>query len=74
MEDLTRVLFSDTAGGRRSVTSLAGANQQPTTGNAANRKLKEGTQLPEGAIEALEGFVVGLYQEAFNALVYLINR
>ena len=35
---------------------------------------KEGLPPADGGIEALEGFVVGLYQEAFHAIVYLINR
>ena len=35
---------------------------------------KEGVPSGDGGIEGLEGFVVGLYQEAFHALVYLINR
>ena len=71
VEDLTRVIFSD--GGRRSVSSLSTLNQQTS---ASNRKSKQNENVapPEGGLEALEGFVIGLYQEAFNAVVYLINR
>ena len=69
VEDLTRLIFSE--GGRRSVSSLSPLNQQ-----TSNRKLKQndGGNPPDGGMEALEGFVVGLYQEAFNAVLYLINR
>lgn len=48
-----------------------------TSSSTLNRKLRsaerESANLPDG-IESLEGFVVGLYQEVFNAIVYLINR
>lgn len=35
---------------------------------------KGGSQEAVHGVEALEGFVVGLYAEAFNAVVSLINR
>ena len=71
VEELTRLVFTD--GGRRSVSSLSTLNQQTS---ASSRKLKqnENGTAPDGGLEALEGFVVGLYQEAFNAVLYLINR
>ena len=59
VEDLARLIFTD--GGRRSTSSLSTLN--PNANKAS-----------EGGMEALEGFVVGLYQEAFNAVLYLINR
>ena len=74
VEELTRLIFSE--GGRRSVSSLSPLNQQTSTSSLSNRKLKqnEAGNPPDGGMEALEGFVVGLYQEAFNAVLYLINR
>ena len=60
IEELTRSIFQ----GNSSSATL-------------NRKLRsadrDSAALPDG-IEALEGFVVGLYQEVFNAVVCLINR
>ena len=70
VEELTRLLFSDT--GRRSVSSLSTLNQQGSGSSLAARKSKQSD--PDGGLEALEGFVVGLYQEAFNAVLYLVNR
>ncbi len=52
---------------------------QTSSSSTLNRKLRPSDRgdasnsLPDG-IEALEGFVTGLYQEVFNALVFLINR
>lgn len=62
-------------------TSLEELSRSIFMGNSSsstlNRKLrsadKDTAALPDG-IEALEGFVVGLYQEVFNAVVCLINR
>jgi myosin-18 len=60
VEDLNRTIF-----------------QGNTSSSTLNRKLrsadKESANLPDG-IESLEGFVIGLYQEVFNAVIYLINR
>lgn len=60
VEELTRAVF-----------------QGNTSSSNLNRKLrsaeKGSTTLPDG-IESLEAFVTGLYQEAFNAVIFLINR
>ena len=60
VEELTRAVF-----------------QGSVSSSTINRKLRsadrESANLPDG-IEKLEGFVCGLYQEVFNAAVYLINR
>ena len=58
VEELTRTIFYNS-----------------TSTSTLNRKKSERdlSGSPDG-VEALEGFVVGLYQEAFNAIVYLINR
>ena len=60
VEELTRAIF-----------------QGNTSSSNLNRKLRsaerDSANLPDG-IESLEGFVVGLYQEVFNAIVFLINR
>ena len=53
---------------------FASSTSSSTTLNRRLRSAeKESANLPEG-IEALEGFVCGLYQEVFNAVVFLINR
>ena len=60
VEELSRVIF-----------------QGNTSSSTLNRKLRsaerDSANLPDG-IESLEGFVVGLYQEAFNAVVFMVNR
>ena len=60
LDDLSRTIF-----------------QGNTSSSTLSRKLrsadKESANLPDG-IESLEGFVMGLYQEVFNAIVYMINR
>ena len=60
VEDLNRAIF-----------------QGNTSSSTLNRKLrsadKDSANLPDG-IESLEGFVMGLYQEVFNAVIYMINR
>ena len=60
VEELTRVIF-----------------QGNTSSSNINRKLrsaeKDSANLPDGIV-ALEGFVIGLYQEVFNAVVFLVNR
>ncbi|XP_071848331.1 unconventional myosin-XVIIIa-like isoform X3 [Apostichopus japonicus] len=58
VEDLVRNIFSPKVGGT------------PTRGLV----LRSSEQDAEGAVEALEGMMVGLYTEAVNALVSLINR
>lgn len=45
---------------------------QSTSSSNINRKLRS-SDAADG-IESLEGFVTGLYQETFNAVVFLINR
>ena len=51
--------------------------QGSTSSSTLNRKLrsadKDTANLPDG-IESLEGFVMGLYQEVFNSIIYMINR
>lgn len=51
--------------------------QGNTSSSTLSRKLrsadKDSANLPDG-IESLESFVMGLYQEVFNAMVYMINR
>ena len=51
--------------------------QGNTSSSTLSRKLrsadKDSANLPDG-IESLEGFVMGLYQEVFNAVIYMINR
>ncbi|XP_059090834.1 unconventional myosin-XVIIIa-like isoform X2 [Tigriopus californicus] len=51
--------------------------QGNTSSSTLNRKLrstdKDSANLPDG-IESLEAFVMGLYQDTFNTLVFLINR
>ncbi len=48
--------------------------------HGGNRKVRSGAGGASGAngandgVEALEGFVIGLYQETFNTVVHLINR
>lgn len=60
LEDLTRTIF-----------------QGNTSSSTLSRKLrsadKDSANLPDG-IESLEGFVMGLYQEVFNGIIYMINR
>ena len=60
VEDLSRTIFQGT-----------------TSSSTLSRKLrsadKDSANLPDG-IESLEGFVMGLYQEVFNAIIYMINR
>ncbi len=60
VEDLSRTIF-----------------QGNTSSSTLSRKLrsadKDSANLPDG-IESLEGFVMGLYQEVFNAIIYMINR
>ena len=47
--------------------------QSASSTTSLNRKKGDKETNSDGA-DSLEGFVVGLYQEAFNAVVYLINR
>lgn len=58
VEDLARNIFSPKVGGT------------PQRGLV----LRSAEQDAEGAVEALESMMVGLYTEAVNALVSLINR
>ena len=44
-----------------------------SSGTLNRRHKNEATAIPDG-LEALEGFVVGLYSEAFSVLLSLINR
>ncbi len=61
LEDLSRAVFQP---------------GQTSSSGALNRKLRPSSaeSAPPDGTEALEGFAVGLYQEVFNALVFLINR
>ena len=64
VEDLTRSVFAGSS------TSQSTLNRKLRSSNAGIASDGASASLPDG-IESLEGFVVGLYQEAFNALVFL---
>lgn len=63
VEELLRQVF--TSSGSGTLTRSASVRSSPAS------KQEEGHT---NAIEALEGFVIGLYSDAFNAVVSLINR
>ena len=65
VEELTKSVFSGNA-------SSATLNRRASRAHLEQQAGGENV-VPEG-MESLEGFVVGLYQEVFNALVFLINR
>ena len=63
VEELLRQVFSSSGSG--TLTRVASVRSSPAS------KQEDGHT---NAIEALEGFVIGLYSDVFNAVVSLINR
>ena len=66
-------LFSGTTVDELSRTIFQGSTSSSTLSRRVRSADKDSANLPDG-IESLEGFVMGLYQEVFNAIIYMINR
>ena len=67
------ILFSGTTVEELSRTIFQGSTSSSTLSRRVRSADKDSANLPDG-IESLEGFVMGLYQEVFNAIIYIINR
>ena len=65
--------FSGTTVEELSRTIFQGSTSSSTLSRRVRSADKDSANLPDG-IESLEGFVMGLYQEVFNAIIYIINR
>ena len=68
-----QLFFSGTTVEELSRTIFQGSTSSSTLSRRVRSADKDSANLPDG-IESLEGFVMGLYQEVFNAIIYIINR
>ena len=73
MNEINCCCFSGTTVEELSRTIFQGSTSSSTLSRRVRSADKDSANLPDG-IESLEGFVMGLYQEVFNAIIYIINR